>query len=166
MASSGTVSCLTYDFLIWSWTLTTWIKERESKGDQLRQGDKVVIVRAGSSHCPVAMLEMYLKKAGISLGSDGYLFWGIISGKVQPLRSTRNLSYTRFSELLKQKLKELGLPPVEFSPHSLWSGGATAAAGAGIPDRILSIMGTGNLKMQRMGMLKIHWKAVYQSPRT
>jgi len=70
------------------------------------------MARAGSSHCPVAMLEMYLKKAGISLGSDGYLFWGL-------LRPTGNLSYTRFSKLLKQKLKDLGLPPVEFSPHSL-----------------------------------------------
>ena len=37
---------------------------------------------------------------------------------------------------LKHKLKDLGFPPVEFSPHSLRSGGATAAAGTGIPDRI------------------------------
>ena len=57
------------------------------------------------------------------------------SGKVQALRPTGKFSYTRFSEL-KQKLKDLGFPPVEFSPHSLRSGGATAAAGAGVPDRI------------------------------
>ena len=42
---------------------------------------------------------------------------------------------SRFSELLKHKLKDLGFPPVEFSPHSLQSGGATAAAGAGILNR-------------------------------
>ena len=77
-----------------------------------------------------------MEKAGITPGSEGFLFRGITSGKAQALRPTGNLSYTRFSELLKHKLKDLGFPPVEFSPHSLRSGGATAAAGAGIPDRI------------------------------
>ena len=32
------------------------IRITESKGDQLRQGDEVVIARAGPAHCPVAML--------------------------------------------------------------------------------------------------------------
>ena len=95
------------------------IRITESKCDQLRQGDEVVITRAGSSHCPVAMLEMYMEKAGITLGSEGFLFQGITNGKLQALRPTGNLSYTRFSELLKHKLKDFGFPPVEFSPHSL-----------------------------------------------
>ena len=107
----------------------------------MRQGDEVVIAKAGSAHCPVAMLEMYMEKVGITLGSKGFLFWGITSGKVQALRPTGNLSYTRFSELLKHKLKDLGFPPVGFSPHSLRSGGAKAAAGASIPDRIFKCHG-------------------------
>ena len=104
------------------------IRIAESKTDQLRQGDEVVIARAGSPQCPVAMLERYMEKAGIALGNEGYLFRGITTGKQQTLRPTGNLSYTRFSELLTQKLMGLGFPAVEFSPHSLRSGGTTAAA--------------------------------------
>ena len=96
----------------------------------------MVIIRAGFLQCPVAMLEIYTEKAGITPGSKGFLFRGISSEKWQTLRPTGNLSYTRFSELLKQKLMDLGFPAVEFTPHSLRSGEATAAAGAGIPDRI------------------------------
>ena len=73
-----------------------------------------------------------MEKEGISQGSEGFLFWGITSGKMQTLRPTGKFSYTTFSGFLKQKLKNLGFPPVEFSPHSLRSGGATAAAGAGV----------------------------------
>jgi len=53
----------------------------ESKMDWLRQGDKVVIARAASPHCPVAMLEMYMAKAGLTPGGEGFLFQGITSGK-------------------------------------------------------------------------------------
>jgi len=130
------------------------IKVRESKGDQLREGDEVVIARAGSSHCPIAMLERYMEKAGITLGSEDFLFWGIIRGKIQTLRPTGNLSYTRFSELLKQKLQDLGFPPVEFSPHSLRSGGATAVAGAGIPDRIFKCHGCWKSENAKDGYVK------------
>ena len=38
-------------------------------------------------------------------------------------------------ELLKAKLKELGLPSTDFSLHSLRAGGTTAAARVWIPDR-------------------------------
>ena len=125
-----------------------------SKTDQLRQGDELVIARTGASHRPVAMLEMYMGKAGIIPGGEGFLFRGITSGKVQTLRPTGNLSYTRFSELLKQKLRDLGFPPAEFSPHSLRSGGATAAAGAGIPDRIFKRHGRWKSENAKDGYVK------------
>ena len=70
----------------------------------------MVISRVGIAHCPVAMLEIYLKMAKIAPGSEGFLFRGITSGKAQTLRPTGSLSYTRFSELLKSKLDELGFP--------------------------------------------------------
>ena len=130
------------------------IRVTESKGDQLRQGDEVVIARAGSPQCLVAMLERYMEKAGISQVSEGFLFQGITSGKVQALRPTGKFSYTRFSELLKQKLKDLGFPPVEFSPHSLRSGGATAAAGAGVPDRIFKQHGHWKSENAKDGYVK------------
>ena len=77
-----------------------------------------------------------MERAGISPGNEGFLLRGITSGKQQMLKPTGNLSYTRFLELLKQKLMDLGFSAVEFILHTLRSGGATAVAGAGIPDGI------------------------------
>ena len=39
-----------------------------SKTDQLRQGAVVVIARTGTSLCPVAMLERYVRMSAITLG--------------------------------------------------------------------------------------------------
>ena len=75
-----------------------------------------------------------MEKAGIG---EKYLFRGVTSGKIQTLKPSGQLSYTRFAELLKQKLSALGFPLVDFSPHSLRAGGATVAAAAGVPDRII-----------------------------
>ena len=107
----------------------------QSKTDQLRQGCEVVISRTGSATCPVAMLEAYMKKGGICLGSDAHLFRPIVSSKSNRLRDTGCLTYSRMRELLKAKLDELGFPSTDFSLHSLRSGGATAAARAGVRDR-------------------------------
>ena len=112
------------------------IKILHSKTDQLRHGDVVLIARTESDTCPVAMLESYIRRAGISLASKSLLFRGIVSGKEEKLRETGGLSYSRMRELLRDKLQQLGFSVDEYSLHSLRAGGATAAAGAGVPDRV------------------------------
>ena len=132
------------------------IKIPESKLDQLRQGDEVVIARSASRYCPVLMLECYMEKAGISFEGEKYLFRGVTSGKIQTLRPSGHLSYTRFAELLKQKLRALGFPSVDFSPHSLRASGATvaAAAAAGVPDRIFKHHGRWKSEKAKDGYVK------------
>jgi len=112
------------------------LKIPRSKNDQLRQGDEVLIARMDSETCPVAMLEAYMRKGNIQAGSEQKLFRGIVTGKMEKLRATGGLSHTRMAELLKDKLLDLGFSSKEFSLHSLRSGGATAAAVAGVPDRL------------------------------
>ena len=107
-----------------------------SKNDQMRQGREVLIARTGGKTCPVAMLEEYIRRSGICIGSDSKLLRAIISGKCEKLRESGGLSYGRFRELVKKKLDELGFHSVEFSPHSLKAGGAITAAAAGVPDRV------------------------------
>lgn len=107
-----------------------------SKTDQLRQGSELIIARTFSDTCPVAMLENYIQRGNIQLDSNKKLFRPVINGKAQKLRETGGLSHSRMSELLKEKLQELGFPPADFSLHSLRAGGATAAAKAGVPDRM------------------------------
>ena len=68
--------------------------------------------------------------------SDKYLFRRLVNTKNgQRLRDAANLSYTRARELVLDMLGAVGLDRKLFSLHSLRSGGATAAANAGVPDR-------------------------------
>ena len=108
----------------------------QSKTDQLRQGNEVVISRSGTITCPVAMIEHYINRANINLSSEQFLFRPIVNAKTPRLRDNGKLSYSRLSELLKEKLTNLGFRAVEFSPHSLRAGGATKAAEMGVPDQI------------------------------
>ena len=39
----------------------------------------MIIARVGSSQCPVVMLEIYMKKAGIAPGSEGFLLYFVES---------------------------------------------------------------------------------------
>ena len=118
---------------------TTMVKIRipRSKTDQFRQGSEVIIARSGAATCPVNMMERYMNMAGVDLASEQYLFKGIVRTSAgEKLRPSGGLSYTTLHELFKKKLSDLGYPSEEFGLHSLRAGGATAAANAGVPDRL------------------------------
>lgn len=107
-----------------------------SKTDQFRDGAWVPIARTASEICPVAMLRRYFRVADIQGDADKLLFRGLSPTKQgYRLRPSGGLSYTRVRELVLEKVKEIGLDPKQFGLHSLRSGGASAAANAGVPDR-------------------------------
>ena len=131
------------------------IRISSSKTDQYRQGDSVVVARTGSSKCPVTMLERYYAMASISKESKLRLFRGIVSTKSgERLRSQGSLSYTRLRELFLQKLTSLGFDAKQFGLHSLRSGGATAAAQAGVPDRLFKRHGRWRSEAAKDGYVK------------
>ena len=107
---------------------------RSSKTDQYRQGDTVLVARTGRPTCPVSMVEQYMAKGEI-MGKSGLLFRPLTSDGKR-LRSNGSLTYSRLRELLLSRLQELGYPADQFGVHSLRAGGATAAAGSGVPDRL------------------------------
>ena len=109
-----------------------------SKTDQYRDGSVVVIARMDTEYCPVAMLERYMRLASISVkkASDKFLFRRFVNSKNgQKLCDSADLNYTRARELVLAMLESIGLDRKQFSLHSLRSGGASAAANAGVPDR-------------------------------
>ena len=78
-----------------------------------------------------------MDKAKIQQSSPEFLFRPLSQTKPGgKLRDSGKLSYGRLRELFKQKLRELGFPAERFGLHSLWAGVATAAARAGVPDRL------------------------------
>ena len=51
---------------------------RQSKTDQLRRGDEVLLARTGNLTCPVAMLERYMDKADMDKRSSLFLFRAVV----------------------------------------------------------------------------------------
>ena len=82
-------------------------------------------------------MEEYISAAQIDLHSEDLpLFRGLATPRSKEMVRSQGISYTRARELVKDAFR--GLTDVSnFSVHSLRAGGATSAANAGIPDRLL-----------------------------
>ena len=103
------------------------------------------------------MLEHYLKLANISENSNDYIFRYICYCKTSDtykLGNTGHISYTRAREILLSALDSIGLDKNKFGLHSLRSGGATAAAEAGIEDRLFKKHGRWKSEKAKDGYVK------------
>ena len=101
---------------------------------------------------------MYLQKAGIPSESDCYIFRAITFCKKNNcyrLRNSGPLSYTRARELLLSALESLGI-----DKHSLRSGGATAAANAGVNARLFKKHGRWRSENAKDGYVKEDLKSL------
>ena len=97
----------------------------------------LTVARTGLKTCPVAMTERYFAMAKLEHSSQEKIFRSIVATKEgEKLHRTGTISYTRLWELLLARLQELGYNSECFGLHSLRAGGASAAANAGIGDRL------------------------------
>ena len=64
------------------------------------------------------------------------------------------ISYSRLRELMLDKIAKLGFDPALFGMHSLWTGGATAAANAGVQDRLVKRHGCWKSEASKDGHVK------------
>ena len=65
-----------------------------------------------------------------------------------------SLSYSRLRELLLEKISSLGMDPKLFGMHSLQAGGATAAANAGVLDKLFKRHGRWKSESAKDGYVK------------
>ena len=128
------------------------IKIRSSKTDQYRQGDTVLVACIGRPTCPVSMVERYMAM-GELVGKSGLLFHPLSSNE-KKLRPNGSLTYSLLRELLLNHLRALGYPAEQFGVHSLRAGGATAAAGSGVPDRLFKRSGRWRSETAKDGYVK------------
>lgn len=129
----------------------------KSKTDVYREGKDVVISATKNPTCPVAMLSRYLVLANIPEGSNAYIFRSISycsKTSTYKLRKSGNLSYTTARDILLSALQKLGLDKSKFCLHSLRSGGATAAASAGVEDRLFKKHGRWKSDSAKDGYVK------------
>ena len=104
------------------------------KNDQFRDGSWVFVGRCSTLPCPVKIIEKFLRIADHSKGSP--LFRRVLHTKRGGRLRKEAMSYSRAKELIKKELSKEGLDPTKFGIHSLRSGGASAAAALGVPDRL------------------------------
>ena len=115
----------------------------QSKCDQHREGEKVIVSRLPSEYCPVAFTQCFLENCGIDIDSkkydDYYLIPRLTKLKVghRPVKG-RGLSYSTVLDLFKSTINEVVDDTKKYGLHSLRSGGASAAANSGVPDRMIS----------------------------
>ena len=97
-----------------------------SKTDQLGAGRKVGIPIGRTRHCPVAALEAWIARAGLT---EGAVFRPIDRhGRIEDAR----LSGEAVSLVIKERVAAAGIDPARYSGHSLRAGLATSAAQAGV----------------------------------
>ena len=72
----------------------------------------------------------------------------------QKLRESNAISYTRVRDIILEKLSAIGLDPKRFDLHSLCSGGASAAANAGVPERMFKRHGRWRSENAKDGYVK------------
>ena len=65
-----------------------------------------------------------------------YILYVYYTSLLSSERRHSSLSYSRLREMLLEKISSLGVDPKSFGMHSVWAGGATAAANARVPDRL------------------------------
>jgi integrase len=100
-----------------------------SKTDQLGAGRKVGVPLGRTRHCPVAALEGWIKRAGLS---EGPVFRPVDRhGCIHP----NALTGEAVSLVIKERVAAAGMDPLGFSGHSLRSGLATSAAQVGVSSR-------------------------------
>lgn len=109
---------------------------RKCKTDQYRQGNEIVISKGESLACPYVMLKRYLDVTKLNTSDDNFLFRPCYRSKEKCgiIGKNKPLSYTRTREVLVARMREV-VGDLNVGLHSLRSGGATAAANAGVNDR-------------------------------
>lgn len=105
------------------------------KNDQFREGHWVFVARMKSSTCAVALLERFFLEGGH--GGDQLVFRKLYrSGDGKARLREEAMTYSRALEKIRNCFDAIGLDVRNYALHSLRAGGASAAASAGVPDRL------------------------------
>ena len=112
----------------------------ESKADQLRKGNQVVIFEGLNEYtCPVKIFKRYLcQLERFPVDVTHYVFRALSKTKLghSLVSVNKPISYSSIRDYFKTSYKDIVPDITLFSTHSLRAGGASAAANAGVADRL------------------------------
>lgn len=126
-----------------------------SKTDKYHEGRAVVISSCEPGYCPVELLMKYVKLAEIK-DADSFIFRSLskVKGGYRLREMNQPMSYTRVREIILHALRPLVDDVSKFGVHSLRAGGATAAAQAGVQDRLFKRHGRWKTENAKDGYVK------------
>ena len=136
-----------------------------SKTDQFRDGAWVAIARSNQDTCPVKALEQCIAAAEIDLGEDLPLFRPLSSSKSTSKVRRQGLSNIRAREIVKDTFKNITDVSC-ISLRSLSAGGATAAANAGINDKLFKRHGRWLSENAKDGYVKGNFQSLLSVSRS
>ena len=101
-----------------------------AKNDQLRSGRSLFLSKTSDSESISKLLEIYMSKANLRLGSNHFLICPLRFDSVTKINKVLNtpLSYTICREIIKNSVDKLGLDSSLYATHSARAGGATDLA--------------------------------------
>ncbi|XP_033752191.1 uncharacterized protein LOC117335995 [Pecten maximus] len=133
-----------------------------SKTDVYRDGSWIIVSRiCGSRLCPVGNFELYLKLASIVDDSEGFVFRNLtrLNTDTYVLRKlNKPMTYSRFREIFMETFSSVVPDIKKFGLHSLRAGGASAAANAGIPDRLFKRHGRWKSETAKDGYIEDNFR--------
>ena len=127
---------------------------QSSKTDQYRDGAWIVVASSRKAACPVAMMNRYLDRAGLSCDTCP-LFCQLSKTKCGYKSRSNGLSYSRLRRLVLEAFKDTVPDISAIGTHSLRSGGTTAQ-----PQKLayqtdfLRVMAAGLVSRLKTGMSK------------
>ena len=126
---------------------------QSSKTDQYRDGAWIVVASSRKATCPVAMMNRYLDRAGLSC--DSPLFCQLSKTKCSYRLRSKGLSYSRLRELILEAFRDIVPNISAIGTHSLRSGGLLLPQMLAYQTVFLSVMAAGLVNRLRTGMSKI-----------
>ena len=130
-----------------------------SKTDLSRDGAWVQIVRSIQDTCPVKAVGQYVAAAKIDLDEDLPLLRASLSSRSTSKVRRQGLSYSRAREIVKDAFKDISDVSC-ISLHCPRAGGATAAANAGINDRLFKRQGRWLSENAKDGYVKDNFQSL------
>ena len=134
----------------------------KSKTDIYKNGNVASLAKTGHITGPFSFFNRYVQAAGIDLSSNSKFFRTlhfVRSEASYTLRST-GISHSRAWEIVLDAFSQLGFPAKLFGLHSPRSGDATAAANAGVNDRLFKRHGRWRSDKVKDGYVKDNLEAV------
>ena len=112
----------------------------KSKMDQQRQGHILHMNRSDSPYCLVQWLTIYLNRTDLIKDSENFIISRLAkTGTGHNAHGEKQLAKSTVREIFHRDITPIcnTIEPGPYSPHSLRSGGASAASNNGVSDRLV-----------------------------